>query len=217
MDSESAKTSSMVGYGSAGSSRLCQTYGVVEQFFGFGWPAGVPCAYGVLARGHGGQIQPHHHPARHRVRGMLALTPNRDQNSTARAVRRAAHTVGMPVRLHHIVVDAHDLPGLARFWTQVLGWKVLSERENEIVIGTDENAPVGMCFMPVADPKTVKNRVHLDLTSSAEDRDQEIDRLLALGARRVNIGQTGAESWTVLADPEGNEFCVVRPKETLIR
>ena len=73
-----------------------------------------------------------------------------------------------------------------------------------------------MCFMPVADPKTVKNRVHLDLTSSAADRDQEIDRLLALGTRRVDIGQTGAESWTVLADPEGNEFCVVRPKETLI-
>ena len=123
----------------------------------------------------------------------------------------------MPVRLHHIVVDAHDLPGLAGFWTQALGWKVLSERENEIVIGTDENAPVGMCFMPVTDPKTVKNRVHLDLTSNAADRDQEIERLVALGARRVDIGQTGAESWTVLADPEGNEFCVVRPKETLIR
>ena len=115
----------------------------------------------------------------------------------------------MPVRLHHIVVDAHDLPALARFWTQALDWKVLSERENEIVIGTDENAPVGMCFM--------QNRVHLDLTSSAVDRDQEIDRLLALGARRVDIGQTGTESWTVLADPEGNEFCVVRPKETLTR
>ena len=82
-------------------------------------------------------------------------------------------------------------------------------------MGTDENAPVGMCFMPVTDPKTVKNRVHLDLTSSAADGDQEIDRLLALGARRVDIGQTGAESWTVLADPEGNEFCVVRPKERL--
>jgi catechol 2,3-dioxygenase-like lactoylglutathione lyase family enzyme len=120
----------------------------------------------------------------------------------------AAHTVGMPVRLHHIVVDARDLPGLARFWTQALGWKILSERENEIVIGADDDAPVGMCFMPVTDPKTVKNRVHLDLTSSAADRDQEIDRLLALGARRVDIGQTGAESWTVLADPEGNEFCV---------
>ena len=138
-----------------------------------------------------------------RVRGMQSGVP--------------ADTDSMPVRLHHIVVDAHDLPGLARFWTQALGWKVLSEREREIVIGTDENAPVGMCFMPVTDPKTVKNRVHLDLTSSAQDRDQEIERLVALGARRVDIGQTGTESWTVLADPEGNEFCVIRPKETLIR
>jgi predicted enzyme related to lactoylglutathione lyase len=122
----------------------------------------------------------------------------------------------MPVRLHHIVIDTHDLPRLAGFWTQALGWQVLSERDNEIVIGTDENAPVGICLMPVTDQKVVKNRVHIDLTSSAADRDQEIERLLALGARRVDIGQTGSESWTVLADPEGNEFCVVRPKETLI-
>ena len=123
----------------------------------------------------------------------------------------------MPVRLHHIVIDTHDLPGLAQFWTQALGWKVLSERKGEIVIGTDENAPVGICFMPVTDRKIVKNRVHLDITTAAEDRDQEIERLLALGARRADIGQTGAESWTVLADPEGNEFCVIRPKQTLIR
>jgi predicted enzyme related to lactoylglutathione lyase len=123
----------------------------------------------------------------------------------------------MPLRLHHIVIDTHDLPGLARFWTQALGWRVLSERDQEIVIGTDENAPVGICFMPVSDVKTVKNRVHLDVTTSAVDRDAEIERLLALGARRVDIGQTGQESWTVLADPEGNEFCVIRPKETLIR
>ena len=108
----------------------------------------------------------------------------------------------MPVRLHHIAVDAHDLPGLARFWTQALGWKVLSERENEIVVGTGQNAPVGMCFMPVTNPKTVKNRVHVDLTSSAADRDQEIDRLLALGARRVDIGQRALSpgpSWPILA------------------
>jgi predicted enzyme related to lactoylglutathione lyase len=123
----------------------------------------------------------------------------------------------MPIRLHHIVIDTYDLPRLARFWTEALGWRILSEREREIVIGTDDRALVGMCFMPVSDPKTVKNRVHLDLTTSAADRDQEIERLLALGARRVDVGQTGTESWTVLADPEGNEFCVVRPKETLTR
>jgi predicted enzyme related to lactoylglutathione lyase len=124
---------------------------------------------------------------------------------------------GMALRLHHIVVDAHDLPALARFWAQALGWPILSEREHEVVIGPDETAPVGICFMPVSDVKIVKNRVHLDLTTGSENRDAEIERLLGLGARRVDIGQTGAESWTVLADPEGNEFCVVRPKTTLIR
>lgn len=121
----------------------------------------------------------------------------------------------MPLAVHHIVIDTHDLPGLARFWADALRWQVLSEREREIVVGPEVSAPVGICFMPVTDPKTVKNRLHLDLTTTADDRDAEIDRLLALGARRVDVGQTGEESWTVLADPEGNEFCVVRPKTTL--
>ncbi len=122
----------------------------------------------------------------------------------------------MAVSLHHIVIDAHDLPRLARFWTQVLDWKILSEREQEVVIGTAETAPVGICFMPTTDHKAVKNRVHLDLSPDPEDREREIERIIALGARRVEIGQTGGESWTVLADPEGNEFCVLRPKATLI-
>ncbi|MFB7444091.1 VOC family protein [Streptomyces mirabilis] len=94
----------------------------------------------------------------------------------------------MPVSLHHIVIDAHDLPALARFWAEVLRWRILSEREREVVIGPDETASVGICFMPVTDRKVVKNRLHLDLTWS----------------------------WTMLSDPEENEFCVVRPKETLI-
>jgi predicted enzyme related to lactoylglutathione lyase len=122
----------------------------------------------------------------------------------------------MTVALHHIVIDAHDLPALARFWAQVLDWKILSEREQEVVIGPDETAPVGICFMPVTDQKTVKNRLHLDLAPGPDGRDAEVERILALGARRVDIGQTGAESWTVLADPEGNEFCILRPKKTLI-
>ena len=95
----------------------------------------------------------------------------------------------MPVALHHIVVDTHDLPALARFWTQALGWSVLSEREREIVIGPDVDAPVGICFMPVTGPKTVKNRLHLDLTTSAADRDAEIARLLALGAGTPTSGR----------------------------
>jgi predicted enzyme related to lactoylglutathione lyase len=122
----------------------------------------------------------------------------------------------MTVTLHHIVIDAHDLPAQARFWAQVLDWRILSEREREVVIGVDETAPVGICFMPGPDRKTGKNRLHLDLTPGPGGRDAEVDRIVALGARRVDIGQAGTESWTVLADPEGNEFCVLRPKKTLI-
>jgi predicted enzyme related to lactoylglutathione lyase len=123
----------------------------------------------------------------------------------------------MAVAIHHIVIDAHDLPGLARFRAEVLRWQVVSEREREVIIGPDRNAAWGICFMPVTDPKRVKNRLHFDLNAeSAEDRLAEIDRMLFLGATQVAIGQTGDESWTVLADPEGNEFCVVRPKQDLV-
>jgi len=126
----------------------------------------------------------------------------------------------MTVALHHIVIDAHDLPRLARFWTAALGWKVVLERDREIVIATDEDALIGICFMPVTDEKQLKNRVHLDLNPGGdvtpEEREAEIERLLSLGATRIDIGQTGDESWTVLADPEGNELCVLRPKRTLI-
>ena len=117
--------------------------------------------------------------------------------------------------MHHIVIDAHDLGTLAGFWAAALHWRVLSSREREVVVGPDDAAPVGLCFMPSPDGKVVKNRVHLDLTTEADDREAEIERLISLGARRVDIGQTGDESWDVLADPEGNEFCVVRPKATL--
>ena len=137
-----------------------------------------------------------------RVRGMQSGVP--------------AHTDSMPVRLHHIVVDAHDLPGLARFWTQALGWKVLSEREREIVIGTDENAPVGMCFMPVTEPKTVKNRMHLDLTSSAQDRDQEIGGFSRWGRAGSTSGRP-VPSPGITGRPRGQRVLRDTPKETLTR
>ena len=122
----------------------------------------------------------------------------------------------MPVSLHHVVIDTHDLETLPAFWAAALGWQVLSVRPREVVVGASLDAAVGLCFMPVDDDKVTKNRLHLDLTTTAADRDAEIDRLLALGATRADVGQTGAESWTVLADPEGNEFCVVREKTTLV-
>lgn len=113
--------------------------------------------------------------------------------------------------------SAHDLSSLAQFWADALGWRILSVREKEVVVGATVDAPVGLCFMPAGSMhKTVKNRVHMDLTTTADDRDSEIARLIGLGARQVDVGQTGGESWDVLADPEGNEFCVVRPKVTLV-
>ena len=132
----------------------------------------------------------------------------------------------MPVRLHHIVVDAHDLPGLARFWSQALGWTVLSERPREVVIGPDENAPVGVCFMPATDEKTVKNRVHLDVRVAGREVEGEerkrlvsekVEQLVEAGASIAWVNQDVRGHSIVLRDPEGNEFCVIRPKETLTR
>ena len=125
----------------------------------------------------------------------------------------------MTLSLHHIVIDAHDLPRWLDSGVRFLGWKVLPNAR-EVVIGTDVNRVVGICLMPAGDEKSVKTVSTSISTRVAmpglEDREAEIRRILALGARRVDIGQTGDESWTVLADPEGNEFCIVRPKGTLI-
>ncbi|MBA4859923.1 VOC family protein [Streptomyces sp. PSKA54] len=120
----------------------------------------------------------------------------------------------MAVSLYHLVVDTHDLPALARFWCQVLDWRVLFEDKDEIVIGADEHAMPGLCFLPVPEKKTVKNRLHIDLTP--DDQAAEVERIIALGARRVDVGQGEDATWVVLADPEGNEFCVLRPKKSLI-
>ena len=88
----------------------------------------------------------------------------------------------MPLHLHHIVIDAHDLRALANFWAEALGWNVLSVRDREVVVGASIDAPVGLCFMPAgAAQKVVKNRIHLDLTTTVDDRDAEIERLLDIG------------------------------------
>ena len=117
----------------------------------------------------------------------------------------------MTSRLVSLTFDPIDPVRLARFWASVLDWSIFFESDNEVVISKDDKTFPGLVFVPVPDAKTVKNRLHIDL-NPPEDRDAEIERLIGLGARRVDIGQ-GDVGWTVLADPEGNEFCVLRARD----
>jgi hypothetical protein len=119
----------------------------------------------------------------------------------------------MAGRFYQLVVDSNDPASLARFWTAVLGLQILYEAPDEVIIGSGPSDYPGICFVPVAEPKTVKNRLHIDI--NPDDRDGEVQRLLTLGARQVDVGQ-GEVSWVVLADPEGNEFCVLRSHRSLV-
>jgi hypothetical protein len=121
------------------------------------------------------------------------------------------------VRLTEIVIDSADPRRLAEFWSAVLGWPVSDDpTDDEVEIrpaGTDMTSSVvpSMLFIPVPETKTVKNRLHLDVSPVESDQETELARLLELGATRVDIGQ-GDAHWHVLADPEGNEFCLLRGK-----
>ena len=112
----------------------------------------------------------------------------------------------MSTRLYSVVFDAHDHVALARFWADALEVPVTGERDDEAWI--DVPGGIELNFGPADTPKTTKNRIHLDLHSaSAESHQENLDRLFALGATPADIGQEDV-AWAVLADPEGNEFCV---------
>ena len=120
-------------------------------------------------------------------------------------------------RLSEIVVDARDPEALAAWWAEVLGYRVLGRDEDGAVeIGPDGGfggAAPTLVFAPVADPAPGKPRLHLDVNATDRDQDAELQRLLALGATRVDVGQgplSDTMTWHVLADPEGNEFCLLR-------
>ena|SRR2546423_12715110 len=115
----------------------------------------------------------------------------------------------MGSRWSQVVVDALDPVRLAHWWAEVLGYQVLEEAADEVLIGRNDESWPQLSFVAVPDPKDGKNRVHLDLTP--DDQDAEVERLLDMGARHVDIGQSRSVSWVVLSDPEGNEFCVLRP------
>jgi Glyoxalase-like domain len=130
----------------------------------------------------------------------------------------------MALRWYTTVVDCRDIAAQARWWAEVLGWKVEYEAADEVVIVPAheeifrdmpfEQVPPALVFVPVPEDKAVKNRLHIDLApNTSDDRDAEIERLLAMGATRVDVGQGPDVTWDVLADPEGNEFCVLSSRD----
>ncbi|MGC3001926.1 VOC family protein [Streptomyces sp. G35A] len=112
----------------------------------------------------------------------------------------------MTLQWEQLVVDAADPVALGRWWAEALGWVVVADAADEYEIRPAPDRLPGLLFVPVPDGKAVKNRLHLDFRP--DDQRAEVARLLALGARPADVGQ-GDETWVVLADPEGNEFCVL--------
>ena len=117
----------------------------------------------------------------------------------------------MACRITEFSLDCHDPERLARFWCAVLGYVELADEETFIEIGPagPRGTQPTMILNRVPEPKRDKLRLHFDVNATDRDQAAELDRLLELGAKPVDIGQRGDESWHVLADPEGNEFCLL--------
>jgi hypothetical protein len=129
----------------------------------------------------------------------------------------------MGSRLTEIVVDCHDPVAQAAFWAAALGYQVVRTEQGQVEVAPWEREPPDLAeqvrqapavptlvFVAVPEAKTVKNRLHLDLRPVDRSHEAEVGRLIGLGARRAGVGQ-GEVPWVVLADPEGNEFCVLGP------
>jgi hypothetical protein len=122
----------------------------------------------------------------------------------------------MGARFTELVIDCRDPNRVAEFWAAVLGYQIIDRGPNgEVEIGTprgstaNPSAPT-LVFVPVPEGKTVKNRIHIDVNPTETDQLNELRRLIRLGARRVDVGQSQDVSWIVLADVEDNEFCLLR-------
>ncbi|OMH36609.1 VOC family protein [Tersicoccus sp. Bi-70] len=131
----------------------------------------------------------------------------------------------MDLRWYSIVIDSRDIAAQARWWAEVLNWQVVFESDEEAVIiprwSEEEMAATpfdrvgpGLVFVPVPEEKVGKNRLHLDLAPHTSlDRQEQADRLLALGATRADVGQGPDVTWDVFRDPEGNEFCLLSSRD----
>ena len=118
----------------------------------------------------------------------------------------------MPLRINTLTIDAANPGSLAEFWVAVLDWQLIHQDERQALIAPTLDRPGGpgaiaVLFQYNPDAKRTKNRWHFDLVP--DDQDAEIHRLERLGAHRVDIGQRDV-AWVVMADPEGNEICVLR-------
>ena len=119
----------------------------------------------------------------------------------------------MSLRWQCMNIDSIDPIPLARWWADLLGWRITFEEADQVVLEPPEGSPEDgvspdMLFLRVPESKQVKNRIHIDLRP--DDQAAEVARAESLGARRVDVGQSSAVSWVVMADPEGNEFCILK-------
>jgi predicted enzyme related to lactoylglutathione lyase len=116
------------------------------------------------------------------------------------------------LKIQHVTVDCADPYGLATFWSQVMGWPISdidSPGDDEVLLEPPTPGTPELLFQSVPEPKTVKNRLHFDLCPDERTRDEEVSRLLTMGAALVADHRTPTgRGWVLMADPEGNEFCV---------
>jgi hypothetical protein len=118
----------------------------------------------------------------------------------------------MPSQLVALCVDAHDPGGLAHFWSGVLGGEVSDDPEKGVTLVPDVDTAFRIRFLHTQEKKSGPNQMHFDLTStSLADQRQTVARALGLGGRHIDVGQSPEDEHVVLADPEGNEFCVIEP------
>ncbi|WP_370939119.1 VOC family protein [Amycolatopsis sp. cg13] len=119
----------------------------------------------------------------------------------------------MAPRLVHLAIAAEQPARLARFWSDLLAWHTTAESPDEVQPAANDGCDLNLVFTRSSRPKTTKNRLHLDLSStSAENQRETVARAVSLGARPIDIGQRDVP-WIVLADPEDNEFCVLEPRQ----
>lgn len=118
----------------------------------------------------------------------------------------------MACKFSELTVDSPDPEPIARWWAEVLGYRV-TESDDEVteIAGPPGSGPT-IVFAKVPEPKSVKNRVHIDVSPTDREQDAELERLLGLGAKRADVGQDANASWVVLTDPDGNEFCLLQTR-----